>query len=364
VAEDLARGTRSDRLVELAIQNAPALRAGGLRLLLVLAAGTGVVWAVHRGRLRAWWAVAALAAVLVADLYSVARHFFVFSPGAAVTYASDPLMARLQQTPYPYRAWAPEGAYGQLNPYPRSWLMAAGIPTLFGYHGNELRFFDDLLGGKNDWRNQVNPGLLRMFAVRYAILRQPLEVPGFHQVLGPVETTLGDSAWLYEADTVPPYAWVVPAAAHAAEDQLVPTVADPRFPFDRVVLLPDTARAPVRDLSGGLPEPLAAAATVVEWRAGRMAIRIDGAPADSSFLVIAENWYKDWTATVDGRPARVHRGNNTLLTVELPPAARDVVLEFASPAYRRGRAISLASMAGLGVLLGLALRRRRQQPGA
>src|SRR5438874_10005691 len=27
------------------------------------------------------------------------------------------------------------------------------IPDLFGYHGNELRYYDELWGGKNEWRN-------------------------------------------------------------------------------------------------------------------------------------------------------------------------------------------------------------------
>jgi len=31
--------------------------------------------------------------------------------------------------------------------------MSFDIPELFGYHGNELRFYDELWGGKNEWRN-------------------------------------------------------------------------------------------------------------------------------------------------------------------------------------------------------------------
>jgi hypothetical protein len=53
--------------------------------------------------------------------------------------------------------------------------MAAGIPTLFGYHGNEIQFFDQLFGGKNDWRNQVNPNLTRMYGVRFALLNQAIQ---------------------------------------------------------------------------------------------------------------------------------------------------------------------------------------------
>ena len=66
-------------------------------------------------------------------------------------------------------------------------------------------------------------------------------MPGFHQVLGPVTTTPGSPAVLLERDTLPPYVRVVAGAAKLPEDQIVPTVIDPRFPFNAVALYPDTA---------------------------------------------------------------------------------------------------------------------------
>jgi len=48
--------------------------------------------------------------------------------------------------------------------------MAFDIPDLFGYHGNELRYYDELWGGKNEWRNLGVLPLWDLWAVRYAIL--------------------------------------------------------------------------------------------------------------------------------------------------------------------------------------------------
>src|SRR2546421_9438861 len=45
-----------------------------------------------------------------------------------------------------------------------------------------------------------------------------------------------------------------------------------------------------------------------------------------SYLLIAENWYPDWEATVDGQPAAVLRGDYSLLTVALPAGAKVVEL--------------------------------------
>jgi hypothetical protein len=348
VAEGLARDTGVDQRIELAIMNAPALRGGATRLLAAALIGGGAMDLISRGRLAGRRAGALLVVVTALDLGSVVHRLFVFSPDADLTYADDQVMARIKQAPAPYRVWVPGGAFaGYGTAYPPSWLMAAGIPTLLGYHGNELHRFDELLGGKNDWRNQVNPGLLRMFAIRYAVLNRPLEVPGFHPLLGPVPTVPGDSAYLFEADSAPPYAWVVSGAAKLPEDQLLATVTDQRFPVDRLVLYADSASVAPRDLGGQVPEPPAIGAAVAEWRPGRMRVQLEGQAPDTTYLVVAENWYQDWRGRVDGREVPVLRANHTLLSVVLPPGAREVVLEFDSRAYRRGRAVTLVSLAGL-----------------
>jgi hypothetical protein len=239
--------------------------------------------------------------------------------------------------------------------------MAFDIPTLFGYHGQELRFFDELLGGKNAWVNQVNPTIWELFAVRYAVLRGPQNLPGFHQVLGPVTTTQGVEAVLYEADTLPSWARVVPGAAKLPEAQIPPTVIDPKFPASRIVLLPDTVTHAVADLHGKVPDPSPVQATVAKWEPGKMAIELKGRAESEQYLVVSENWYKDWQATVDGKPAPVLRGQHALITVPIAPGAQRVELEFRSPTYQRGRAISTAS-AGIAVLVILfgALSKRRR----
>ena len=80
------------------------------------------------------------------------------------------------------------------------------------------------------------------------------------------------------------------------------------------------------------------------------------------YLVVAENWDPNWRATIDGKPAPVLRAQNTLLSVVLAPDAREVTLEFASPAYRRGRLISILSAIGVLALFAAPLMTRRTRP--
>lgn len=361
VAEDIARSIGYQGLLEQAIAGAGALRMDAVRLLVVSVAAGAVIWAVARRSVEGRVAVALLAFVTVVDLWLVDRRYFVWSPPARVTYAADPIMQRLQATPFPYRVYSPAapGQLAALNPYPRSWLMAGGIPSLFGYHGNEIRFFDDVLGGKNLWEHQLSANMWDLFAVKYIVLNQPQDIPGYTQVLGPVETFHGPGI-LYEADSAPPYARVIAGAALLPDSALAAAVSDPRYPVDRLVVYPDTASVRPASLEGQIPEPSALRATVHDWREGHMRVSIEGQSAATEYLVVAENWYKDWTAAIDGAPATVLRGQGTLLSVALPPGARDVVFHFTSPAYQRGRLISVVSLLGIAGIFAVPLVRRRR----
>jgi hypothetical protein len=314
--------------------------------------GGAALWAVWSGRLGRGAATAAIAVVVLGDLWSIDRLFFTFREPASVIYADDAVTSRLRAEPKPFRVL-------DVGVYQGSYLMAHDIQTMLGYHGNEVRYYDELLGGKGQWRFAGSPALLDLLAVRYLLLPQAQPVPGYHQVLGPVTTTPGAPAVLLERDTIPRYVRVLPGAAKLPEEQVVPTVIDPRFPYDRIALYPDTASVTPAPIRGGqVPEPAAIHATLADWAPGRMRITLEGAAAGPSYLVIGETWYPDWHATVDGKPASLLRADHALLSVELPPGAREVALHFASPSYARGKLVTLVALLVTGMLLAAPLWRR------
>jgi len=90
---------------------------------------------------------------------------------------------------------------------------------------------------------------------------------------------------------------------------------------------------------------------VTAWQPGRMTVTLDPVPPQPSYLLIAENWYPDWQATADGRPAQVLRGDYSLITVALPAGAKVVELAFRSKLYETGRTLSLGCLAALLVAL-------------
>ena len=186
-------------------------------------------------------------------------------------------------------------------------------------------------------------------------------MPGFHQVLGPVTSTPGAPAVLFERDTVPPYARVMAGAAKLAEDQIVPTVLDQRFPHKVLALYSDTASVtPDKIRPGQIPEPAPVTATVASWAPGEMRVTLSGSAPTPTYLVIGENWYPDWHATVDGKAAAVHRADYTLLSVVLPPGAREVRLWFKSSSYPLGKVVMVVALLITLALYAVPLWRRRR----
>jgi hypothetical protein len=360
--DGIAIALAAPEVIQRAVDGAPELHAGALRLLIAAVAGGGVLFAIRTRRLTGTSAVAAIFVVVTADLWSLDRKFFEFPGSAKQIFGDDQVTTMIRKAPLPYRVWDPKAGNleGSLGVYPGSWLMGRDIPQLLGYHGQELSRFDEVLGGKNIWSNQINIGLLQLFAVRYVVLQQQQKLPGYHMVLGPVMATTRRPANLYEADTIPPYVRLMAGAVKAPENQVAEVVANARFPLLSVAIYSDSEKVSPSALGDQLPAPPTATATVTSWEPGKMRIAIQGRDERPLYLVVAENWYKDWRATVDGASTPLLRAQHTLLSVTVPPGAKEVAFEFRSPEYERGRLITLFSVV---VLAGLFLVPRFRRPG-
>lgn len=352
--QGLAESMALDARYAAVVANAPYLQAGALRLLAVVAVALAVLMLSASAKLTRTATASALVVIVALDLWSVNRAFFTFSPRADVLFADDAITSTLKQQTPPYRVLDAGQSYGW------SLLMAYRIPTARGYHGFELSRYDELAGQREAFRNLLSPSLLDLFAIRYLILPAPQEAPGFHEVVEPITTTFGTPAVLYERDTVPPYARVVPMSAKLAVEDAVPTILDSRFPADRVAVFEDTASVTSPPAQQPFQAP-SASASVTRWEPGAMDIAVTGSEAAPSHLLIAENWYKDWHAEVDGAAAVVRRANHTMLSVDLPPGARAVRLWFDSREYAMGKRVSLVCvLMALGLVVLGVVRERRE----
>jgi hypothetical protein len=363
MAETTARGigTAGFDAVQRAIAAGDDIRIGALGSTVALAVIAGLGLAFLAGRVKGPAFCLLLVTLVGADLFRAGKPFWNWSQPEKENFRLDAITQRIQSTPQPARVLNVDG-YEQ---YRQMTLMRFEIPQVLGGASSvELRSFDELMGlqGAAQFNNLGHVHLWDLLAVRYVILPDTQQIPGYHRVLGPVTTGAGRTAYLYEADTVPPYLRVVPAAAKGDTDQIVPTLIDPRLDFNRLVLFDRTEAVnplPVTEMPARSPSH----ATFTHWAPGRMSITLDPAPPQDSYLLIAENWYPDWHATVDGQPSAALRGDQTFLTVPVKAGARQVELQFSSSYFARGKLITMASLLLLLAWAGVAIWWRRAHQG-
>src|SRR5207302_8524765 len=140
-----------------------SIAIGALTSALALARVAGTVWAGNRQRLPpGQWAML-LALVVGADLWVNARPFWTYSTEDKTLYRADQIIERIKAAP----GKEPARVLDLGDMYPGDVLMAFDFPQLLGVHGIELRYFDDLMGGRNACRNLDNLHRSPMSAVRW-----------------------------------------------------------------------------------------------------------------------------------------------------------------------------------------------------
>lgn len=367
--QPITEAMAGEGLLPRALQNEDALRLGAIRLLAVVAIGGAVMVLIRRGILTGALAALALVVTVAGDNWSILKHFANWLPPAEVTYASDEIIDTMRRAELPFRAYDPAGGAAGAAVYQGSVLMAHQVPTLFGYHGMESKWFDELFGDKGDWRQQLSPSLWDLYAVQFVTVNQEVQaLPGYHQVLGPVAfpgltNRMAGVGYLLARDSTAHWVRVVPGAVRVPEDRIAATVADPGFPVDAVVLYPDTIEVPGASSTVAIPDPTAVTARLTHWEPGAMTVALEGSDERTTYLLVAENWYPDWKATVDGEEAPTFRGNLAMLSVPLPPGAREVTLRFDMDAYRQGKLITLVSLLGAFGFIGAGWLRSRTRDG-
>jgi hypothetical protein len=366
LAQGVEQATRLP-VARVAAAAAPAIKWGavgsGVALGLLGALALGAL----SGRVKPVFLCIGLAVLVSADLWRNDKDFWVFSDAQRGLHGGDEVTDYIKATPKPYRI------LNFPDVYPGSSLQSQDIPQLLGYHGNELHRFDELMGGKNVWRYVYSSALvklLELFAVQHVVASPNLgldeAVPQFteryRKTLTAVTTSAGVQVDVYSAVASPPYGRLVPAAVRLTDEQAINTVLHPDFPPDQLVLLSPESEVDLPALSE-LPSPLESEVVFEAWEPGAMRLRLSPPASQNAYLVVSENWYPDWHATVDGADATVLRGDVTLITVPVSEAAESVELRFRSTAYRVGKLVTLVSLAIVVLAVALPMFVRRARDG-
>jgi hypothetical protein len=291
------------------------------------------------------------------DLWTVERLYWMFSPPAKVIYASDSIVEMLKAEPQPVRVLAlPFEQPVQPDPFiGGDALMTHRIRNVCGYHGNQIGRYNDLTGGSSCRANPqqlFNPNVLQLTNTKYLLTNIPQIpfLPNFALAKGPVRNASGDVVYLYRINGDNPYSWLTPVAVKASDDQVLATVLNPRFDVKRAALFDTSAKVRASVGVQALPPPISVTTSVSHYEPGNVRIDLSAPAPDGASLVVSENYYPGWRATVDGKAARIGRVDYTFIGIELPAGARSVQLDFTSPTYEKGKTITWIAIL-LGILM-------------
>jgi len=324
------------------------------------------VWVRGEERLPAHTVFAVLCIVLVVDLfridadYIITQDFEAFdNPGGLIQRIVD------QEDPL-----APTRTLSMIQSAQDVRPAQFGIELAGGHHPNDLQRYRELIGMRGSGLPEylpASPRLLDILNIGWmlwpAYRYRPLdEVEGVPPALAAKLERVGASSdpngipleVLYRVETLP-RARLVNRVDIVPEGQVVDHIL--RGDFDPATEIVMTEVVDIR--ISGLPFEGSVEYRVRENNRQVLAVRT----SEPAFLVVAENWYPAWKATVSGEPAPVYRANHTLRAIPVPAGEHEVVMEYRSDSLRSSLWISLASLLILGAVALVGWRRTGVERG-
>ncbi|MGO9587280.1 MAG: hypothetical protein ACLP2Y_13880 [Limisphaerales bacterium] len=131
-------------------------------------------------------------------------------------------------------------------------------------------------------------------------------------------------------------------------------LTQPDFDGGKMVFLPPEAKPLVK-----VTNQTAARVLSSQFKVQRVDIEVEA--AEPSLVVVAQTWYHNWRAYVDGQPAPLLRANYAFQALQVPAGRHHVRLACEDRAFQFGAAVSICMVVNCLVFLHL-LRKRRFRP--
>jgi hypothetical protein len=340
--------------------NAAYIRNGFWIAALIAAAVAAVLELGRRGLVGARAALVLLAVLAAADLYRVGRPFVrqtaLMNEQLAFSTLTQPddVIRQLQQ-------WRDEGgvfrvmdlgpAIGAGAAYNQNDFAIHGLEQTAGHHGNEMGRYRNLIGGEHaDYMGPSNLRLANVTNTEFFVIPARIEHPALEEVYA------GASTVVYRNRNVLPRAYLAGSTEIVTGDAAIERLLAEDFNAASTAILEEPLPA--------AEQPEAGAAGTVEWVSrGTDAYTLRVVADRPALLVVLDNHYPAWRASVDGREVPIRRANHAFRAITVPAGEHTVTFRYEPAALRTGAVVSLATLAVLlGVITAGFLARRRSRP--
>jgi len=329
----------------------PFVARGAFLSAVLVAALTGLAFAVRRGLLAPRALVAGLALLVALDPLRVDGSFvqtLSFQDWSRPDPNIRAILERENGSTEPYRLISFAQSGQDVTP------AMHGIELAGGHHPNDLARYRELIGmvGSGMPENLFDPKIRSLLNVRY-LLWPDYEAGGSLQG-DPISRTQLQNGQPYQslyAEPGLPRARLVAQAVVRPDTAAVSYMLSAAFDPDTQVVL---SEPPPVSLDGG---PVSG---TVRWETrGPNRLRLGVTTDRTALLVIADNWFPAWHASVDGEPAPVLRAYHTLRAVPVGAGEHKVEMWYRSATLVRSFWLSLVVVVVLLAVWGTGLVRQR-----
>ena len=307
-------------------------------------ASLGLAWAVSGRKLSARMASAGVLVLMLIELFPVSGR--VMQPAVGDLVRGEAALGRDDVVEFLEKA-GPQGSFRIIpfQEFQNNRYSGFAIASVGGYHAAKPRLAQDLI----EHRAPETPAWWRLLNVRYLVMPQAIEAPpGLNLVHQGSQVIYENQFALPRATVLGHYAVVQPDSA------ILDSISVGSRDAAEWTYLSSDPQLTLGSTTG-------ATATIVSYRLNDVTVDVD-TPGDA-LLRLADLWYPDWVARVDGKQVPILRADYLLRAVAIPKGRHRVEFRFESVAMRRGLQLSLASLTAILAMFAAAWLMRRREKG-
>ncbi len=330
--------------LDVAYRNLPAIQSGAWLAFLFTAVAALLIW-LYMNRKAGMVLLVGLTALPVLDGVRFDSRF-ISTFDQDQMWAPNPVTEFFRQQPGQYRVMS------QMRTLPFH-----GVQLVTGYHGNQLRWYDELLGGPGA-PGKSNPRLLNLVGTRYLVIPsdQQISPTALGRIPLAVAADLG-SMQIIENDNAFPRVFLADEyRVFTDRGELVDEVIRGSLDLRRVVCL---EREPGISVVADSLYDVSDSAWIVDYAIDSVVVGL--VCSRNQLLVLTDNYYDAWQVTIDGAPAELLRSYGSFRAVAVPAGSRQVLFNYDSQRYKTGRLVTGLTLMYVLVIIGVNLVRSKSR---
>ncbi len=310
--------------------NLPNITVGFFIGALIIGATLVIFWSIMRKKTTVSTMAIVFLIMIVIDNWLINDMRFI-RPVDPTPYFAKPAAAEfLKNQPGSFRCF----------PFPQTLssddkLAQFGLEEAAGYHGNQLRWYNDFIGGNNLTNLFTKPAGLALTNTRYLLGKDPRLTKQMDGVQSFELANIAGDVRIYRNKAALDRARIIYDYQVVSDpDQMLSAVFDPKFDFVNKIVIDRQPKSNIVK-PAAIPGDTAYMENTVPDR-----IKVKARLSAPGFLALQDNWYPYWKAFEGKTEVPIYRCDYTFMAVELPAGDHELELRIENPYYNISKTVT------------------------